>query len=60
MIRVIVTTDGTKIHRSMKGLDGLSCQQMRDALVGCGTNDDNSSYVEIAEVYFLPEYDQNS
>jgi len=33
MIRVIVTTDGTKIYKSMKELDDMSCQRMRDALV---------------------------
>jgi hypothetical protein len=37
----------------MKELDESSCQRMHDALVGCGTNDDNGGYVEIADVYFI-------
>jgi hypothetical protein len=53
MIRVIVTKCGRKLHRTMKAMDDLGRDGMRNALVGAGTDDDEGKYVEIAKVYFI-------
>lgn len=53
MVRVIVTACGQSIRRTMLPMDALRQLGMRNALIGCGTLDDNGLYVEIASVYFI-------
>jgi len=53
MVRVIVTKCGRSIRRSIIPMDSLSQWNHRNALVGCGTDDDEGNYVEIAEVRFV-------
>lgn len=53
MVRVIVTTCGRELRRAMKELGELDRWHMRNALVGCGTDDEEGKYVEIADVYFI-------
>jgi hypothetical protein len=53
MTRIILTKCGQKIKRNMALMDELRRNNMKDAMIGCGTLDDNGNYIEIADVYFL-------
>ena len=53
MIMVIVSKCGISLRRSIRPMDLLRQKFTRDALIGCGTNDDKGLYIDIAEVHFV-------
>ena len=53
MLRVIVTKCGKSLSRSILPMDSLGQFHHRNALLGCGTDDDEGNYVEIAVVHFV-------
>lgn len=52
MVRTIVTTCGKKLERLIAPKDEMDQHFMRIAMVGCGTDDAEGNYVEIADVVF--------
>jgi hypothetical protein len=55
LVRVIVTTCGRELRRDINPMTELRRKRMRNAMIGCGTDDECGLYVDIADVYFLEQ-----
>lgn len=55
MEQVIVTRCGKKLRRHVKPISELKQREIRNAMVNCGTDDDDGKYVEIQDVHFIPQ-----